>query len=67
LNQVRLFITKLLTNEEFRQLAQSNASEALGQFQLSASERSSLQRLCLRLDAGDYPGRRPVGMAIYWW
>ncbi len=55
MDQVHRFIWRLLADEEFRQLALSDTAAALGKFQLSATERSSLYRLCMRLRAGEDP------------
>jgi hypothetical protein len=65
LSQVHHFIWKLLNDEQFRQLALADTNAALGQFQLSATEQSSLHRLCLRLSAFEGP-KMQFGLARYW-
>jgi hypothetical protein len=63
---VHLFIWRLLTDEGFRQLALSNTTAALAEFQLSATEQGSLHRLCLRLQADEGPMSQQVGLARFW-
>ena len=66
MDQVHRFISRLLADEEFRQLALGDTAAALGKFQLSASEQSSLYRLCMRLRASGDPWVEQLSLAKYW-
>ena len=66
LDQIHRFIMRLLTDEEFRQLALSDTATALSQFQFSATEQSSLNRLCMRLRADEDPMMQQFSLARYW-
>jgi len=66
LDQVHRFIWRLLTDEEFRQLALSDTTTALGQFEFSLSEQSALRRLCMRLSVSEDPVAQQFAMAWYW-
>ena len=66
MDQVHRFIWRLLSDEEFRQLALGDTAAALGKFQLSATEQSSLYRLCMRLRAGEDPISQQFALATYW-
>lgn len=66
MSQVHHFIWRILNDEQFRQLALADTNAALGQFQLSATEQSSLHRLCLRLNADEDQMAQMFGLARYW-
>ncbi len=66
MDQVHRFIWKVLADEEFRQLALGDTAAALGKFQLSATEQSSLYRLCMRLRSSEDPFGGHLKLAQYW-
>ena len=66
MDQVHRFIWRLLADEEFRQLALGDTAAALGKFRLSATEQSSLYRLCMRIRASEDPIAQQLDLARYW-